>query len=206
MKMSGPEARFDALRTRLGLFDITGNDGKESVELSGDGQGTSLIRDGTLFSDNRRDYAKGLKNYGRIQPDHLRGRDFVEIKGTISGKTWMPLSHFMLNDNLRTSLLRMKVKAVPDIRRRYDQLTPGDRQAVDQSLSRCNRADPRARHYVRWEDLITAITSPNQNLAETTFICNGRDLPIKIIAGMEGLPSGKLYVVDNEVMNRWDQL
>lgn len=203
-KQSGPEQRFEALVNRLGIEGLEPNDGALGavcLNLSADGRGTSIIRDGRLFSDYPAGSARAPKNYKLIRPDFRPGSDFVEVKGTIGARTWALLSRDALNDHFRLALLRMRLGCVPDVRRSQEALDQAEKRAVEASLA--GRALS-GRLYLRWEELTAVVAAPADNLAEMTLTLGGRELPVKVVAGLERRERGRLMVVDHDIMRRWE--
>jgi hypothetical protein len=206
-KISGPEKRFRDLLCRFKIDELIPNDGTkdpERINLSNDGQGTSLIKNNSLFSDYPLDSGKGPKNYKYMIPDFLLGRDFIEVKGNISGKTWDSLPRDALNDNMRLAILRMNLNCIPDIRKRYGELGSAEQGIVFRSLVK--KSSFFDRYYINWSDITSSIAYPNDNLAETSYVIKHTQFPIKIAAGMERFFSNRLFIVDNDIMNRWEKL
>jgi hypothetical protein len=203
--MSGPERRFASLVFRHGITELTANDGADNpkhLHLSDDGRGTTVIKGGVLFSDYPPASGKSPKNYKQIRPDFLLAGDFVEVKGNISAHDWPSLSRDALNDNLRLALLRMNSGCVGDIRKEYKQLSTEDQRIVQTGL-RNSKGSPTNRHYLLWSDLVRAITSPGQNLSPFRLALGGSTFPVKVVAGMERFPVGRLFIVDKDLMSRW---
>jgi hypothetical protein len=203
--MSGPERRFAALQSRHGITALAANDGTDNpkhLQLSHDGRGTTLIKGGAMFSDYPPASGKSPKNYTQIRPDFLLGADFVEIKGNIAARDWPSLSRDALNDNLRLALLRMNTGCVADVRKEYQQLSAEDQRIVQAGL-RSSRGSPTDRRYLVWSDLLRAVATPGQNLAPFRLALGGSQLPVKVVAGMERLAAGRLFVVDKDQMSRW---
>jgi hypothetical protein len=204
-EMSGPEKRFAALVSRHGITELAANDGTANAKhlhLSDDGRGTTLIKGGGLFSDYPPASGKSPKNYKQIRPDFLLGSDFVEVKGNIAARDWPSLSRDALNDNLRLALLRMNAGCVGDVRKEYQQLSAEDQGIVQRGLGN-SRGDPTKRRYLVWSDLLRAIASPGQNLAPFRLAFGGLQFSVKVVAGMEQLSAGRLFVVDDDLMSRW---
>lgn len=203
--MSRPERRFASLVSRHGISELTANDGTDNpkyLHLSNDGRGTTLIKGGVLFSDYPLASRKLPKNYKRIRPDFLLADDFVEIKGNVAARDWPSLSRDALNDNLRLALLRMNTGCVGDVRKEYQQLSTKDQKIVQTGLGN-SRGSPTDRLYLVWPDLLYAIAFPGQNLAPFRLVLGGSPFPVKIVAGMEQFPAGRLFIVDEDLMSRW---
>lgn len=208
-KMSGPETKAQFLFNRLGFSEILKNDGEilpKRINLHGSKRGVSLIKDESLFSDYPPSSGKSPKCYKMIWPDYMYKSDYIEVKGNVSGKSWEDLGRDSLNDNLRLALLRIKNGDVKNVLMTYDDLQVIDREIVDYALASHKRSNPKERFYIKWNDLTQIIQSPNQNLTETVLDYKGLSLPIKMVAGMDKFDKFKLYVLDTEIMDKWDRL
>lgn len=206
---SWPEKRAQTLFDRLGLSEILRNDGSihpKAIHFHESRQGTSLIKDGRLFSDYPPLSGKSPKCYKKSVPDYLLQSDYVEVKGNISGRNWERLGRDALNDNIRLALLRMKMGYIKSILMEYHDLEPNDKDIADCALELHKRSNPKDRFYIHWNTLIQVIPSPDQNLTETVLNYNGLSLPIKLLTGMDNLIACRLFVVDHEIMSKWDKL
>ena len=202
-KISEPEKRAQSLFAHFNCTEIQRNDGSgnpDSIYFNDDRKGTSLIKNRTLFSDYPLSSSKSPKNYVRVVPDYLFRSDYIEIKGNISGKDWGSLSRDSLNDNIRLSLLRMKIGSVPNIVKKYRDLEKQEQEIVSHVLK-----NPMDRYYVHWDSIISVIPSPNQNLAETVLHYHNMRFPIKVVSGMQN-QEHRLFVIDYEIMNQWEKL
>lgn len=208
-QLSGPEKRAEGLFDRLNMSDILKNEGKENsrkIFLNPDRIGTSIIKDGTLFSDYPPSALKNPKNYIKMVPNYWLDSDFLEVKGNVSETDWNSLWRDSLNDNIRIALLRMKIGQVPSKLRKYQELNPADREMVNLALKPFPKSNPGDRYYLHWESLLSAIPSPNQNLTETFLDYQGRKFPVKIVSGMELFRKERLFILDDEIMDRWEML
>jgi hypothetical protein len=100
----------------------------------------------------------------------------------------------------------MKIGNIPNMNKDYDDLEKQEKEKVAQALSSHARSDPSARHYVHWHTLISQVGLPSQNLVETALSHNGLCLPIKIVSGMEKFLENRLFVMDSEIMDKWDKM
>lgn len=208
-KMSQPEKRAQRLFDRFGLSEIHRNDGNKNpkiIYLDDDKKGTSLIKNHTLYSDYPASSGKSPKKYVRMVPDCFFRSDFIEIKSDISGKDWNSLSRDSLNDNIRLFLLRMKIGYTPSIIKKYHELEMEDREMVDRALKHHTKSNPMDRYYMYWDDLTSVTMSPNQNLIETVLHYYSMSFPIKLVSGMEGFIKHRLFVMDYEIMDKWEKL
>jgi len=207
-KISEPEKRAQSLFAHFKLTEIQRNDGSrnpESIYFNDDGKGTSLIKNRSLYSDYPPSSSKSPKNYIRVVPDCLFRSDYIEIKGNISGKDWGSLPRDSLNDNIRLSLLRMKIGSVQNIVKKYHDLEKQEQEMVSHVLMCYSRSNPMDRYYLHWDSIIKVIPSPKENLAETVLHYHNMRFPIKLVSGMQN-QERRLFVIDYEIMNQWDKL
>ena len=194
--------RFDVLAASLGLSEIVPNtDPKILLSFTETGHGTSIIVDGALYA--------GAKNFHRVEPDRRVRGDLLEIKDDISTKSWAALLrgyHFSRNDVFRLSLLRMATNCVSDVRKRYADLSDEARLIADRSVRQHTKAAPSDRLYLEWDDLVSVIGTPDDNLAMTEITAGGQRLPVKVVAGMENFATRRLFLVDDEIMDLWADL
>jgi hypothetical protein len=211
-RTSEPEKRAKRLLfDRFKLSEIRQNDGSENptpIYLNDDHKGTSIIseRERKLFSDYPRSFGKAPKNYTKIVPDYVFRSDFIEVKGNISGTDWISLPRDSLNDNIRLALLRMKIGCVKSVIKKYDELQLVDREIVACALEHHNRLNPTGRYYAHWDNIISVIASPNQNLIQTVLHYHNMRFPIKLVSGMQDFREHRLFVIDYEIMNQWEKL
>ena len=111
-----------------------------------------------------------------------------------------------MNDNIRLALLRMKIRSVPSIIKKYHELSIEDREMVERALEHHARSNPVDRYYMHWQDLTSVIMSPNQNLIETVFNYYSMNFPIKLVSGMKKFQKHRLFVMDDEIMDKWEKL
>ena len=206
-KLSKPEIRAEDIFTRLGL-NLKRNDGSTNplkIYLREHRKGTSILRDGKLYSDypENATQKRSPKNYKLIIPDYTFKNSFIEIKDNISGKSWDELSIHSLNDNLRIALLRMRINDIPNISIPYHKINLYEKKIVDRRLKDHKRSLPSDRYYLRWDELKNIIPSPDDNFKRTTLKIGTHDLKIKVVSGTEisGFPS--LFILDNEILDNW---
>lgn len=211
-KLSGPEKRALELFSKIdgNLFERNETNKKadqivRKLALSTDGMGTSVLKSDGLYFDNPKEQRP--KNYKEMWPDWIWQDNFIEVKDKIVGDSWEKLSRDSLNDQLRILLLRMANHGISGLERyQYADLTPIERQLVDRDLEGFKYARPNARCYIRWEEIISAIPSPNDNFqTDSIQICNF-NLPVRIVSGIERMDSGDFYLLDNLMMDAWQEV
>jgi hypothetical protein len=204
---SGPEIRAEKLFSRIdsNLFEWNEQKPIRELALSNDEKGTSVLRsDGLLIDDPKE---KRPKKYEAMQPDVIWQGDFIEVKGNIMGKNWEKLSIHSLNDQLRILFLRLKNDCISDLARyQFADLMPTEQQLVERDLAPFKQSPPNERCYVRWDEIISAVPSPNDNFKTGSIQISGFQLPVRIVSGLERKDSPRLYLLDNEMMNRWEQV
>lgn len=211
MKLSGPEKRALKLFSRIdgNLFERnrTDKDTQQTVRklaLSKDGMGTSVLKSDGLFFDNPK---ANPKNYKEIRPDWIWQNDFIEVKDKIMGESWEKLSIHSLNDQLRILLLRLAIVGISGlVRYQFADLMPTEQRLVEQDLARFKNSRPNDRCYIRWDEIVSVIPSPNDNFE----ICNIQicdfELPVRIVADLEKMRSPRLYLLDNQMMDVWEKV
>jgi hypothetical protein len=209
VKLSGPEKRALELFSRIDgdLFERNEahKDARQIVRkltLSNDGMGTSVLKlDGLLF-DNPKE--RRPKNYKELWPDWIWQDDFIEVKDKIMGSSWEKLGRDSLNDQLRILLLRLASNAISGlVRYQFADLTLGEQQLVKRDLSKYKKSRPNERCYVRWNEILSAIPSPNDNFDTSSIKISNFHLPVRVVTGLEKIESPRLYLLDNEMMDRW---
>ena len=211
LKLSGPEKRALELFSRVDgdLFERNeaDKDAQQTVRkltLSNDGMGTSVLKSDGLFFDNP---TVNPKNYKEIRPDWIWQNDFIEVKDKIMGKSWEKLSLHSLNDQLRILLLRLANAGISGLTRyRFTDLVPTEQQLVERDLARFKNSQPNDRCYIRWDEIISAIPSPNDNFETCNIQIRDFQLPIRIISGLEKMDSPRLYLLDNQMMDCWEEV
>ena len=210
-KLSGPEKRALELFSKIdgSLFERneTNKDSGQILQkltLSKDGMGTSVLKSDGLYFDNPKE--RRPKNYREMWPDWLWQDNFIEVKDKIMGGSWEKLSRDSLNDQLRVLLLRMANDGISGLERyQFAELTPIERQLVDRDLEGFKYARPNARCYIRWEEIISAVPSPNDNFQNCSIqICDFK-LPVRIVSGIQKMDYGNLYLLDNQMMDGWEE-
>ena len=84
---------------------------------------------------------------------------------------------------------------------------PSVRRAIGQvAYCGADRGAPEGRRYIVWSDLVGTIASPDENLVATQLALGGRSFPVKIVAGMEKLQAGRLFILDHALMARWEKI
>lgn len=209
MKLSGPEKRALELFSRIdgNLFERNeaDQDAQQTVRkltLSNDGMGTSVLKSDGLLFDNPME--RRPKNYKEMWPDWIWQDDFIEVKDKIMGNSWEKLDRDSLNDQLRILLLRLKNDCISDLARyQFADLMPAEQQLVERDLALFKQSPPNERCYVRWDEIISAVPSPNDNFKTGSIqICNYQ-LPVRIVTGLEKMDSPRLYLLDNQMMDCW---
>jgi hypothetical protein len=166
---------------------------------------TSVLRSDGLYFDNPKE--RRPKNYKEMWPDWIWQDDFIEVKDKIMGGSWEKLGRDSLNDQLRILLLRMANDAISGLTRyRFADLTPTEQEAVDRNLEGFKYARPNARCYIRWEEVISVIPSPNDNFQTSSIQIYDYELPTWIVTGIEKMESGNLYLLDNQMMDCWQEV
>jgi len=212
MKLSGPEKRAFGLFSRVdgNLFERNeaDKDAQQTVKklaLSNDGMGTSVLKSDGLLFDNPKE--RRPKNYKEMWPDWIWQDDFIEVKDKIMGNSWEKLDRDSLNDQLRILLLRLKNDCISDLARyQFADLMPAEQQLVERDLAPFKQSPPNERCYVRWDEIISAVPSPNDNFKTGSIqICNYQ-LPVRIVTGLEKMDSPRLYLLDNQMMDCWEEV
>ena len=212
MKLSGPEKRALGLFSQIDgdLFERNETDrgAQKKVSklvLSNDEKGTSVLKsDGLLFDNPKK---RRPKKYTVMWSDWIWQDDFIEVKDKIMGNSWEKLGRDSLNDQLRILLLRLKNDCISGLARyEFADLMPTERRLVERDLEKFKRSRPDERCYVRWDEIISAIPSPNDNFKTCSIqICNFQ-LPVRIVSGLEKMDSPRLYLLDNQMMDCWEEL
>jgi hypothetical protein len=207
-KLSKPEQLAHELFERLGWPDIVQNEGLSGakiIPLVDDGLGVSVFRDGILYFDNPK--TKRPKCYRKIRPDFLWGKHYIEVKGCIDGDSWDGLSRDSLNDQIRATLLRARLCNISDLElTSFDSLSTREREVATECLSAFANSNPRSRRYLRWENLVSAIASPQENFLIVTIELGGISLPIKQLNTPFEHCALNLFVLDIPTMREWKQL
>ena len=212
MKLSGPEKRARVLFSRLDgdLFEWNerGKGAQQTVRILPlliDGMGTSVLKlDSLLIDDPNK---RRPKNYKKMEPDLIWQDDFIEIKDKIMGDSWEKLDRNSLNDQLRILFLRLKNDCISGLARyEFAGLMPNEQRLVERDLEKFKMSPPDKRCYVRWDEIKSVIPSPNDNFKTCTIQLSGFQLPVREVAGLEGTNSPRLYLLDNEMMDRWEQV
>ncbi len=211
-KLSRPEKRALELFSKIdgNLFERNETNKKadqivRKLTLSNDGMGTSVLKSDGLYFDNPKE--RRPKNFKEMWPDWICKGDFIEVKDKIMGDSWEKLSRDSLNDQLRILLLRMANDGISGLERyQFADLTPIERQLVDQNLKGFKYARPNARCYIRWEEIISAVPSPNDNFQTSSILICDLNLPVRIVSGIEKMDSRNLYLLDNQMMDRWQEV
>ena len=208
-KLSKPERRAIKLFKRICL-NVEKNDGAPNqlkIYFRKDEKGTSIIKENILIWDskNKKGYPRP-KNYTYIRPDFRKGDEFIEVKGNISGATWDKLSRDALNDNIRLALIRINFGTVSNHTLPFNDLETIEKEIVDSYLKNMLKSKPNQRVYLRWSNLTTLIPSPNQNLKLSKIVHKGITYPIKVISGVHHSKFPKIFYLDNEIMDKWDEI
>ena len=212
MKLSGPEKRalelFSQIDGDLFLRNEADKDAQHTVgklALSNDEKGTSVLKSDGLLFDNPK--TRSPKKYTRMEPDWIWQDDFIEVKDEITGNSWEKLGRDSLNDQLRILLLRLKNNCISGLARyRFADLTPTEQKLVEQDLEPFIRSPPIRRCYIRWDEIISAVPSPNDNFKTCSIQIRNYQLPVRVVSGLEKMDSPRLYLLDNEMMDRWEQV
>ena len=211
MKLSGPEKRALELFSRIdrNLFERNeaDKDAQRTIRklaLSTDGMGTSILRSDSLLIDDRK--RRRPKNYTTMEPDFIWQDNFIEVKDKIMASSWEKLSRDSLNDQLRIVLLRLKNDSVSGLARyRFDDLMWNEQLIVKRDLAKFKMSQPNERCYLRWDELLSAIRSPNDNCETSSLTIGGFQLPVRVPMGLGNMESPRLYLLDNEMMDRWER-
>jgi len=212
MKLSGPEKRALKLFSQIGadFFERneTDRDSHKKVRklvLSTDEKGTSVLKsNGLLFDDPK---VRRPKKYTRMEPDWIWQDNFIEVKDKIMGNNWEELGRDSLNDQLRILLLRLKNDSVSGLARyRFVDLMRNEQLIVKRDLARFKKSQPNDRCYVRWGEILSAIPSPNDNFEISSIEISDFQLPVRVVMGLGNIESPRLYLLDNEMMDRWEQV
>ncbi len=212
MKLSGPEKRALKLFSQIGadFFERneTDRDSHKKVRklvLSTDEKGTSVLKSNGLLFDNPK--VKRPKNYTKMEPDWIWQDDFIEVKDKIMGNNWEKLGRDSLNDQLRILFLRLKNDCISGLLRyEFADLMPTEQRLVERDLARFKKSRPDGRCYVRWDEIISAIPSPNDNFKTGSIQIREFQLPVRMVSGLEKMDSPRLYLLDNQMMNCWEEL
>ena len=81
-----------------------------------------------------------------------------------------------------------------------------DREQADLDLKNHPKSNPMDRYYIYWNDLTSGIMSPNQNLIKTVLPYDNMNFPIKLVSGMEDFLKHRLFIMDYEIMDKWENL
>jgi len=174
------------------------------MALSNDGMGTSVLKSDGLFFDNPK---VNPKNYKEIRPDWIWQNDFIEVKDKIMGKSWEKLSIHSLNDQLRILLLRLANFGISGLaRHQFADLMPTEQHLVERDLAMFKNSPPNDRCYIRWDEIISAIPSPNDNFQTCSIQICDFQLPVRIVSGLENMDSPRLYLLDNQMMDCWEEV
>jgi hypothetical protein len=212
MNLSGPEKRALVLFSRLDgdLFERNerGKGAQQTVRklsLLIDGMGTSVLKvDGLLFDNPK---IRRPKNYTKMEPDWIWQDDFIEVKDKIMGNSWEKLGRDSLNDQLRILFLRLKNDCISGLARyEFADLMRTEQRLVERDLEKFKESPPDKRCYVRWDEIISAIPSPHDNFKTRIIQISGFQLPVRIVSGLVRMDSPRLYLLDNEMMDRWEQV
>ncbi len=211
-KLSGPEKRalrlFSIIDGNLFERNEASNDAQNTVRkltLSNDGMGTSVLKSDGLLFDNPKE--RRPKKYTRMEPDFIWQDDFIEVKDEIMGSSWEKLGRDSLNDQLRILLLRIANDGIAGlVRYRFEDLMPTEQELVERDLERFKKSQPEERCYVRWDEIISAIPSPNDNLQTSSIQICDFQLPVRIVSGLERVDSPRLYLLDNQMMDCWEEV
>ena len=202
------ELRANRLIQRLNCVDIVQNDGApnaKKLHLSVSKTGVSVIKDGCLYSDDRE--TERPKCYTSITPDFLWNSDFIEVKDNVTGNNWDSLNRDSLNDQIRVSLLRARICGIQELLPQfYDRLTPSEKDIAESSLSSFSRSDPRDRLYIRWEQLLSSIKSPDDNFSHAIVSIGRKRLPIKKLNLPHTQRTQRLFMLDSSIMDEWERL
>ena len=212
MKLSGPEKRALKLFSQIGadFFERneTDRDSHKKVRklaLSTDEKGTSVLKsNGLLFDDPK---VRRPKKYTRMEPDWIWQDNFIEVKDKIMGNNWEKLGRDSLNDQLRILFLRLKNDCISGLSRyEFADLMPTEQRLVERDLARFKKSRPDGRCYVRWDEIISAIPSPNDNFKTGSIQIREFQLPVRMVSGLEKMDSPRLYLLDNQMMDCWEEL
>jgi hypothetical protein len=205
---SKAELRASRLIQQLNCVEIVQNDGTPSarkLHLSGSKTGVSVIKDGRLYSDDPK--TKRPKCYTSITPDFLWNSDFIEVKDNVTGNTWNSLNRDSLNDQIRVSLLRARICGIQELLpQSYDRLTTREKDVAESSLLNFSKSDPSDRLYIRWEQLLSSITSPGDNFSRVIVSIAGKRLPIKSLNLPHTQRTERLFMLDSSIMDEWERL
>jgi len=212
MKLSGPEKRalelFSQIDGELFERNETDRDAQKKVRklvLSNDEKGTSVLKSDRLLFDNPKE--RRPKNYKEMWPDWIWQDDFIEVKDKIMGISWEKLDRDSLNDQLRILLLRLKIVGISGLARyQFADLIPTEQQLVERNLARFKNSRPNDRCYIRWDEIISATPSPNDNFETCSIQICDFQLPVRIVSGLEKMDSPRLYLLDNQMMDCWEEL
>jgi len=212
MKLSVPEKRalelFSKIDGDLFLRNEADKDAQHTVgklALSNDEKGTSVLKSDGLLFDNPKE--RRPKNYKEMWPDWIWQDDFIEVKDKIMGNSWEKLGRDSLNDQLRILLLRLKNHKVSGLARyRFVDLMRNEQQIVKRDLTRFKYSNPNDRCYIRWDEIMSAVPSPNDNFNTSRIEISSFRLPVRAVTGLEKFDSPRLFLLDNEMMDRWEQL
>ena len=211
VNLSGPEKRalrlFSIIDGNLFERNETSKDTQYTVKkltLSNDRMGTSVLKSTGLYFDNPKE--RRPKKYTKMEPDFIWQDDFIEVKDKIMGNSWEKLGRDSLNDQLRILLFRMANDGIAGlIRYRFEDLMPTEQELVERDLERFKKSPPEERCYLRWDEIISAIPSPNDNFQTSSIQICDFQLPVRIVSGLEGMDSPRLYLLDNQMMDCWEE-
>ena len=140
-------------------------------------------------------------------PDWIWQDDFIEVKDKIMGNSWEKLGRGSLNDQLRILLIRLKNDKVSGVARyRFVDLMQNEQQIVKRDLASFKYSNPNDRCYIRWDEIISAVPSPNDNFITSSIEISNFHLPVRVVTGLEEIDSPRLFLLDNEMMDRWEQV
>ena len=212
MKLSGPEERalelFSQIDGDLFVRNETDRDAQKKVRklvLSNDEMGTSVLKSDGLLFDNPKE--RRPKNYKEMWPDWIWQDDFIEVKDKIMGNSWEKLDRDSLNDQIRILLLRLANNVVGGpARYQFAELMPTEQQLVERDLARFKNSQPNDRCYIRWDEIISAIPKPNANFETCNVQIRNFQLPIRIVSETNEAKSPRLYLLDNQMMDCWEEV
>ena len=120
---------------------------------------------------------------------------------------WEKLSIHSLNDQLRILLFRLKIVGISGLARyQFADLIPTEQLLVERDLARFKNSRPNDRRYIRWDEIKSAIPYPNDNFETSNIQIFDYQLPVRIVSGLEKMDSPRLYLIDNQMMDCWEEL
>jgi len=112
-----------------------------------------------------------------------------------------------LNDQFRILFLRLKNDCISDLARyQFADLMPAEQQLVERDLAPFKQSPPNERCYVRWDEIISAVPSPNDNFKTGSIQIREFQLPVRMVSGLEKMDSPRLNLLDNQMMDCWEEL